>query len=213
MIDILIAGGWMMIPIVLCSLIAVAIILDRGWHLYHMPTNDDADLMVRLVAKGKFTDALALNERGPNSLLRVLSAGIHSQSSGPEKAMEAAGIAELTNLKRGLPALDTIITLAPLLGLLGTIIGMIDSFGIMADQGIGQPHAVTGGVAEALICTAGGIVVAVIALVPYNYFLARIEQHTALIEYHATRMESALKEPTETPPRAPASYRKKESQN
>jgi biopolymer transport protein ExbB len=211
--DILIAGGWMMIPIVLCSLIAVAIILDRGWHFYYMPTNDNADLMVRLVGKGKFTDALALNEREPHSLLRVLSAGILSRSSGPEKAMEAAGIAELTNLKRGLPGLDTIITLAPLLGLLGTIIGMIDSFGIMADQGIGQPHAVTGGVAEALICTAGGIVVAVIALVPYNYFLTRIEQHTELIEYYATRMESALKEPTEKPPSATASHRKKESPN
>ena len=90
-------------------------------------------------------------------------------------------------------ALDTIITLAPLLGLLGTIIGMIDSFGIMADQGIGQPHAVTGGVAEALICTAAGIFVAVIALVPYNYFLSRIEKQTELIEYHATRIESVLK--------------------
>jgi len=213
MIEILIAGGWMMLPIVLCSLIAVAIILDRGWHFYHMPTNDNADHMVRLVAKGKFTDALALNERQPYSLLRVLSAGIHSRSSGPEKAMEAAGIAELTNLKRGLPALDTIITLAPLLGLLGTIIGMIDSFGIMADQGIGQPHAVTGGVAEALICTAGGIVVAVIALVPYNYFLARIEQHSELIEYYATRMESALKETTENTTSATASHRKKESPN
>ncbi len=213
MIDILIAGGWMMIPIVLCSLIAVTIVLERGWHFYHMPTTDSADHMIRLVAKGKYTDALALNEREPHSLLRVLSAGIHSRSSGPGKAMEAAAIAELTNMKRGLPALDTIITLAPLLGLLGTIIGMIDSFGIMADQGIGQPHAVTGGVAEALICTAGGIFVAVIALVPYNYFLARIEQHTELIEYYATRMESALKEPLENTPRAPAIRRKKESPN
>ena len=211
--EILIAGGWMMIPIILCSLIAVRIILDRGWQFYHMPTNDNADLMVRLVAKGKFTDALALYEREPDSLLRVLSAGIHSRSSGPEKAMEAAGIAELTNLKRGLPALDTIITLAPLLGLLGTIIGMIDSFGIMADQGIGQPHAVTGGVAEALICTAGGIVVAVIALIPYTYFLARIEQHTELIEYYSTRMEPALKNTMEKPPSAPTSRHKKESQN
>ncbi len=213
MIDILIAGGWMMIPIALCSLIAVSIVLDRGWYFYHMPTNDNADHMVRLVAKGKFTDALALNEREPHSLLRVLSAGIHSRSSGPEKAMEAAGMAELTNLKRGLPALDTIITLAPLLGLLGTIIGMIDAFGIMAVQGIGQPHAVTGGVAEALICTAGGIFVAVIALVPYNYFLARFERHTELIEYYATRMESALKETTENTTSATANHRKKESPN
>ena len=75
--------------------------------------------------------------------------------------MEAAGVAELSLMRRGLPALDTIITLSPLLGLLGTIIGMMKSFNIMAISGMGQPHAVTGGVAEALVCTAAGITVAV----------------------------------------------------
>ena len=213
MIQVLIAGGWMMVPIVLSSLVAVHIVLDRRWFFYHIPTNDNADRMIKLVAQGKFTDALALNERESNFILRVLTAGVHSRSSEPEKAMEAAGIVEITNMKRGLPALDTIITLAPLLGLLGTIIGMIDSFGIMADQGIGQPHAVTGGVAEALICTAAGIFVAVIALVPYNYFLSRIERYTELIEYYATRIESALKESMEKPPSATAIRRKKESPN
>lgn len=193
MIQILIAGGWMMIPIVLCSLVALAIVLERSWYFYHIITNDNADRMVRLTIQGKFSDALALNEQKTSAILRVLTAGIHARSSGPEKAMEVAGIGELASMKRGMSALDTIITLAPLLGLLGTIIGMIDSFGIMADQGIGQPHAVTGGVAEALICTAAGIFVAVIALVPYNYFLSCIEEQTELIEYYATRIESALK--------------------
>ena len=193
MIQILIAGGWMMLPIVLCSLVALTIVLERSWYFYRITTNDNADRMVRLTIQGKFSDALALNEKETNAILRVLTAGIHARSSGPEKAMEVAGIGELASMKRGMSALDTIITLAPLLGLLGTIIGMIDSFGIMADQGIGQPHAVTGGVAEALICTAAGIFVAVIALVHYNYFLSCIEEQTELIEYYATRIESALK--------------------
>ena len=192
MVQMLIAGGWMMIPIILCSFVALAIVLERSWYFYHIPNNGNADRMIRLTMEGKFSDALALNEQEANSIVHVLTAGIHARSSDPEKAMEAAGIRELANMKRGMSALDTIITLAPLLGLLGTIIGMIDSFGIMADQGIGQPHAVTGGVAEALICTAAGIFVAVIALVPYNYFLSRIEQQTELIEYYATRIESAL---------------------
>ncbi|MDA0737364.1 MAG: MotA/TolQ/ExbB proton channel family protein [Nitrospirae bacterium] len=213
MIQMLIAGGWMMIPIVISSLVAVSIVLERGWFFYHMPDNDHAERMIKLITQGKFTDALALNDREPDSILRVLTAGIHSRASRPEKAMEAAGIAELTNMKRGMPALDTIVTLAPLLGLLGTIMGMIDSFGVMADQGIGQPHAVTGGVAEALICTAAGIFVAVIALVPYNYFLSRIERHTELIEYYATRIESSLKDTTENTPSETASRRKKESTN
>ena len=193
MIQMLIAGGWMMLPIILCSLVALAIVLERIWYFYHIQPIRNAERMIRLTEQGKFSDALALNEQETNVIIRVLTAGIHARSSRPEKAMEAAGIQELASMKRGISLLDTIITLAPLLGLLGTIIGMIDSFGIMADQGIGQPHAVTGGVAEALICTAAGIFVAVITLVPYNYFISRIEQQTELIEYYATRIESALK--------------------
>ena len=192
MIQMLIAGGWMMIPIIMCSLAALAIILERIWYFRKQSDFQQADHMIRYVEKGKYTDALSLNEKHPNPVLHVLAAGIVSRDHRPERAMEAAGIAEVTSMKRGLSALDTIITLAPLLGLLGTIIGMIDSFGIMAVQGLGQPHAVTGGVAEALICTAAGIFVAVLTLIPYNYFLSRVEHTTELIEYYATRMESAL---------------------
>ncbi|MEC4674716.1 MAG: MotA/TolQ/ExbB proton channel family protein [Nitrospirota bacterium] len=213
MIQMLIAGGWMMIPIVLCSFVALTIVLERGRYFGKLTNNQNSDHMIQLVENGKFTDALSLSEWQPNPVLRVLATGVMSRNLAPEKAMEAAGIAELTRMKRGLPALDTIITLAPLLGLLGTIIGMIDSFGIMAVQGIGQPHAVTGGIAEALICTAAGIFVAVITLVPYNYFLARIERTTESIEYYATRVETALKETTEKKPRATAIRRKKESPN
>ena len=194
MTQMLIAGGWMMIPIILCSLVAITIVLERGRSFSKLSNGRHVDRMVQLVEKGKYTDALSVSERHPHPILRVLAAGIVSRNQDPGKAMEAAGIAEITRMKRGLPALDTIITLAPLLGLLGTIIGMIDSFGVMAVQGLGQPHAVTGGVAEALICTAAGIFVAVITLVPYNYFLSRIEQTTELIEYHATRIETGLQE-------------------
>ncbi len=105
-------------------------------------------------------------------------------------------------MKRGLTALDTIITLSPLLGLLGTIIGMINSFNIMASAGLGQPHAVTGGVAEALVCTAAGISVAVVTLVPYNYFLARVERETDVIEMTATRLELAMGAPVAVRPEA-----------
>jgi biopolymer transport protein ExbB len=123
--------------------------------------------------------------------MKILSVGITHRSE-PAGAMEAAGIAELSVMKRGLVALDTIITLSPLLGLLGTIIGMISSFNIMATTGLGQPHAVTGGVAEALIATASGITVAVVTLIPYNYFLNRVEREADVIETYATRLELAL---------------------
>lgn len=192
-IKILMAGGWLMLPIILCSLVALAIILERGWFFYQLPaTAVKADEIIELVAQGKFDDALSLGEQTPHPVLRVLESGIRSRASAPGKAMEATGMLEVSRMKRGFPSLDTIITLSPLLGLLGTIIGMIDSFGIMAIEGIGSPHAVTGGVAEALICTAGGIAVAVLALIPYNYFVARTERLIEQIEHYATRNESAL---------------------
>ena len=95
-------------------------------------------------------------------------------------------------LKKRLTILDTIITLAPLLGLLGTITGMISSFGIMSEAGLGQPHAVTGGVAEALIATAAGLLIAILSLVPYNYFSNRAERELEEIEYYGSRLELFL---------------------
>lgn len=188
----LMAGGLLMLPIILCSLVALAIILERGWFFYQLRAPVKADEVIDLVNQGKFNDALSLSEETQHPVFRVLASGIRSRASSPEKAMEATGVVEVSRMKRGFPSLDTIITLSPLLGLLGTIIGMIDSFGIMAIEGMGSPHAVTGGVAEALICTAGGITVAVLALIPYNYFVARTERVIEEIEHYATRNESAL---------------------
>ena len=192
MLHMLLAGGWMMVPIVLCSVLGVAIVFERLLYFRGIGKTSEADRMIALSEEGKFTDALALAEQQSLPLSRVLAAGIMKRDEMPEKAMEATGLAELALMKRGLTALDTIITLGPLLGLLGTIVGMIDSFGIMAESGLGQPHAVTGGVAEALICTAAGIFVAVTTLIPYNYLHAKVERETARIEQYATRLESAL---------------------
>jgi hypothetical protein len=89
--------------------------------------------------------------------------------------------------------IDTIMARVTLLGLLGTVTGMIGSFGIMSQAGIGQPHAVTGGVAEALIATATGLLIAILTLVPYNYFSNRAEREIEEIEYYASRLEMALR--------------------
>ncbi|MCA9499481.1 MAG: MotA/TolQ/ExbB proton channel family protein [Nitrospira sp.] len=192
MIQILMGGGWMMIPILGCSLLALTICIERGFQFRSLRFSRLADRMIKLVEQGKWTDALALAEQRQSPTLRVLSAGIFHRDQQPDKAMEAAGIAEVSRLKRGLSVLDTVITLGPLLGLLGTIIGMIDSFGIMSKTGLGNPHAVTGGVAEALICTAAGIGVAVITLIPYNMFLSMVERETERIEQYATKLQSFL---------------------
>ncbi len=182
----------MMIPIVACSLLALTISIERFIYFKRFGVSGLAPKMLSLIEQDKFTDALAIAENQPSPVLRVISSGILERAHSPTKAMEASAIDELTKMKRGLPTLDTIVTLGPLLGLLGTIIGMIDSFGIMSESGLGNPHAVTGGVAEALICTAAGIFVAVLTVIPYNYFLARMEQETEKMEQYATKTGAAL---------------------
>lgn len=198
MFQILIKGGWMMVPLAACSLVAVTIIIDRFMFFRRIGAAHRGEEVIAAIRQGKIEEALNIIDEAPGAskgtplpIMRVLSAGI-THRSDPDGAMSAAGVAELSLMKRGLVALDTIITASPLLGLLGTIIGMIDSFKVMSAAGLGQPHAVTGGVAEALIATATGIAIAVITLFPYNYFLSRIERETDLIEVFSTRLEMAL---------------------
>ncbi len=126
-----------------------------------------------MVEQGKLKEALSDGQESPLPAARVLAAGAwRTATPNPSysKAMEVAAQSEMPTLKRRLVILDTIITLAPLLGLLGTITGMISSFGIMSDVGLGQPHALTGGIAEALIATATGLLIAILTLILYNYF-------------------------------------------
>src|SRR5229473_5951761 len=106
--------------------------------------------------------------------------------------MEAAAQAELRRVKAYLPILDTIITLAPLLGLLGTITGMMSAFGLVSETGLGQPTAITSGSAEALIAPATGLCVALMTLLPYIYFLSKVEHVTERMEEQATRLELFL---------------------
>ena len=181
-----------MIPIIGCSILALTISIERFIYFKKFGASHFAPKMLSLIEQEKFTDALALTENQTSPVLRVISTGILQRTNFPTKAMEASAIVEITKMKRGLPLLDTVITLGPLLGLLGTIIGMINSFGIMSESGLGNPHAVTGGVAEALVCTAAGIFVAVTTLIPYNFFLARLEQETEKIEHYATKTEAVL---------------------
>ena len=194
-VSLLVKGGPVMIPLAACSILALATILDRAWFWLRARGGRDADRVLELAARGKWDDVadVARGSRGP--VARVLAAGIASRDAQPTRALEAAGQAELAGARRGLTTLDTIITLSPLLGLLGTVTGMIAAFGIMSTSGMNQPHAITGGVAEALIATAAGLGVAIATLVPYNYFLARLERLTEEIERYGTRLEIVLAEP------------------
>lgn len=209
MISIILKGGLIMAPIMLCSVISLAIIIERllfwrrqgkngfnPWPLIETARKSGAGEMVKELS----------NHDHP--VARVLKAGAAQGYGAPSAtvAMEAQAMEELARTKRFLPALDTIITLAPLLGLLGTIVGMIQSFGILSIAGMGNPHAVTGGVAEALIATAAGLIVAILTLIPYNYFQSRTERLTEEIEMNSTRLEVVLHQNIDAPRPASLSH-------
>lgn len=191
---ILIKGGIVMIPLLACSLISLALTIERILFWTKLRSKDVLAQILSLVENGEFEQALRLGKTSGQPIGRVLAAGIAHRNPAPAKAMEAAARAEIPVLKRRLGVLDTIVTLAPLLGLLGTVVGMIGSFDIMSEVGLGQPHAVTGGVAEALIATATGLLIAILTLLSYNYFTARAEREMDEMEHFSSSLELMLHE-------------------
>jgi biopolymer transport protein ExbB len=187
-------GGPVMIPLVACSVLALAVVLERAWTWWRLGRSRDPEAVLARAAKGEWTDAWRLGEASRSPAARVLAAGIQHRNPAPTLAMEAAARHEIARLRRFLPVLDTIVTLSPLLGLLGTVTGMIAAFGVMGQSGMNSPHAITGGVAEALIATAVGLGIAIAALVPLNFFNSRADAMVETIERYGSRLELLLAE-------------------
>jgi biopolymer transport protein ExbB len=185
-------GGLVMIPLAVCSVLSLAVILERAWFWLRARSAGTAEPVLELAAAGKWDDAVERARASQAPPVRVLAAGLSHRDEGASRAMEVAARDELARMRRALPVLDTIVTLSPLLGLLGTVTGMIAAFGVMSTTGLEQPHAITGGVAEALIATAAGLGVAICTLVPYNYFSTRAERTLDEIETQGTRLEGIL---------------------
>lgn len=195
MFEMLIRGGWVMLPILMASVVSVTFIIERALFYFRLRSSVTPEELLSLVGKGRMDQALKKSEGVLAPSVRVIRDGLLQGHAGFRFAMEAKALEVVKEMRKNLSALDTIITLAPLLGLLGTIVGMIQSFGIISQVGLGDPNAVTGGVAEALIATAAGITVAVATLVPYNYFLSHAERAEEEMEIAATRMEMLLERP------------------
>jgi biopolymer transport protein ExbB len=191
-LEIIVKGGPIMVPLLICSIISLAVTIERFLFWRKVGARDPIETLLGFVERQEYSKALELGRESELPVARVLAAGLSHRNPSPTKALEVAAQAEVPALKKRLTVLDTIVTLAPLLGLLGTVIGMISSFDIMSVAGIGQPHAVTGGVAEALIATATGLLIAILTLIPYNYFSSRAEQELEQIEYYASRLELLL---------------------
>ena len=177
LLDLFHKGGPIMWPILACSLLALTVV----WLFFIVAEMSRrqpklVDSMLDAVERRELELAMKLGRDSKDFVARTLAAALeHGAEKSIASALLRGAERELARYNRGLSVLDTIITLAPLLGLLGTVTGMMGSFGMLGGGELGAPTAITGGIAEALIATAFGLGVAITALIPFNYLNARLE--------------------------------------
>lgn len=197
MFEIIVSGGVMMIPIVLSSIIAIAIIIERYWSLKPSriaPRNTLADVWSKL-RQGQL-DAQQLRElRQSSPLGQILAAGLVNAKAGRAIMIESIELAAshvVHDMERYLSALGTIAAISPLLGLLGTVFGMIEIFRQTVNVGNGDISAIAGGISVALITTAAGLVVAIPALFFHRMFMRRVQSLVVELERESIKLVDAL---------------------
>jgi len=191
------AGGPLMWPIILCSIVAAAIILERMWTLQdkRVLPRGLPQRVWQLIESNQVNDKViaALEQNSP--LGRLLATGLANRHRPREMLMERledTGRHVVHELERFLNTLGTIAGVSPLLGLLGTVTGIIRAFNVIQAGGIGDPRALSGGIAEALIATAAGLCVAIPALTAYRYLRGRVDSIVVEMEKNAIRMADVL---------------------
>ncbi len=180
-------GGYLMYPIMICSVLTLAILFERLFALRRSRIIPDKFIIEvsDLVRQQRMEDALTQCRLNNSSIARVLMAGIsrHNKSRQQVKeAIEDVGRLEAANLERFLTILGTIAGIAPLLGLLGTVTGMIKAFSVISHAGIGNPQMLAGGISEALITTAAGLTVAIPAFVFFKLLRSRVDKRILRME-------------------------------
>lgn len=207
--EIILAGGPVMWPIILCSVVAAAIVLERLWTLQRKRVipRELTDRIWKLVESQSLNDRHieALGHSSP--LGRVLAAGLAHRDHGREimkEAIEDTGRHVVHELERFLGTLGTIAAVSPLLGLLGTVTGMIQAFEAISAEGVGDPQILAGGIGTALITTAAGLIVAIPALFTYRYLRGVVDLLVVEMEKEAMKLVRAfdqLQKRTERVPR------------
>ena len=190
--DIFISGGPVMVPLLFCSIIVLTVIFERSLFWLHIRIHQNqkiVDEVLELCRNGDWETVRKKTVGSKNYIIRILISGILHRDFSMTKAMESAAAEEIKRMRRYMGVLDTMITVAPLLGIFGTVIGIITSFEVLGTSGIDHPEAVTAGIAQALITTAAGLGIAILSVFPFNYFNSRIENAVLLIEKYATSLE------------------------
>jgi biopolymer transport protein ExbB len=191
------AGGWLMLPIILCSAVAAAIIAERFWTLqrkritpkhliaqvWHWARNNELD------------EAKILQLKKGSQLGQIIAAGLinrHHPREIMKESIEDAGRHIVPELERFLNTLGTVASITPLLGLLGTVVGMIDVFTAIIEHGVGNPAELADGISKALITTAAGLSVAIPALMFYRYFRGHVNELIITMEQEALKLIEVL---------------------
>ncbi len=191
LIPILRKGGPIMIPLLIASILALGTILDRLFFLLNEKRKRDPKALekfLKAVSEGDMKTANGIGLKSKFYVLRALSYGLAHSRKSLTGALLYAQEQEMKRFRRGISVLDTVITLAPLLGLLGTVTGMMGSFSLIGGD-LGAPGAITGGIAEALIATAFGLGIAITSLIPFNYLNTKMEDARLEIETAATQLQ------------------------
>jgi biopolymer transport protein ExbB len=185
-------GGLVMYPLVACSIISLAVILERTCFWIREDHRIDralVDQVLELARLGKYEEIRTRTKGTLDYVVKILVCGLVHREFSLSKAMEMAALEEIKRMKKHLSILDTMITAAPLLGILGTVLGIIHSFDMLGSAGIQDPQAVTSGIAQALLTTAAGLFIAIFTLFPFNYFNSKVEKAKIRIEKYATSLE------------------------
>jgi len=190
-------GDWMMYPLGLCALLGLIVIV---WKLVDLTTKASRTRKFlrevdALIAQRKIPQALAVARDSNSPAARILAAGLERHDEGSErvmKAIENVGLIEMASLENGLVWLATVSNVAPLLGFLGTVIGMIQAFQAIESAGEVEPTVVAGGIKVALITTAFGLAIAIPINIAHNYFVTRIDRLVLDMEESAQKMIDAV---------------------
>ena len=192
MLNIFLSGGPVMYPLLACSIISLTVVIERLIFWITLNRRRNRQLLDEIMALCELGDWEAVRRKTAGSkdpIIKILISGILHRRYSMIKAMEASAADEFKRMRRFMNVLDTMITVAPLLGILGTVTGIIQSFDVLGTSGIEHPEFVTAGIAQALITTAAGLGIAILTVFPYNYFNSLVEDAAILIEKYATSLE------------------------
>jgi len=186
-------GGLIMYPLLLSSVIGLTIVIERGFSLRKNKViiPEIVSVVDSLASKEDIELAKNICQRKPGPFSNIVLTGLQNQDLSSDEMKELLtdqGRQEVRELERFLPTLETIAGVSPLLGLLGTVLGMIKVFTVISLQGTGQASLLAGGISEALITTATGLVIGILSLIMYNYYADKAENYVLDIEKYTTQL-------------------------